>query len=149
MMRSVFSRLALTALATAILSSLTRPAHAQGRVNPACFKKETQFAGVRVGSEKSDEQLLIDMMNTETRMWGFQICTSTNTGVLTAFRVETARDFGNGDYIDMTALGPGTANCRRYKLSDPDAGVSRIVLHVSEVVLGITLTAGTRTGSWG
>ena len=50
----------------------------------------------------------------------------------------------------MTAIGPGTSNCRRFKIEDPVRDViSSIELHLSEVVLGFTIKVGQKEGSFG
>ena len=70
---------------------------------------------------------------------------------MTSFRILTAEDFGAAaDYVDGIPIGPGTdSTCTRYKIATADEFVSRIKLHVSETIIGVTVTVGDRTGSFG
>ena len=86
-------------------------------------------------------------------MWGFQICLDTVDGdeILTSFRLLLSKEFGkNGDYIDMSASGPGTGVCRRYGILDPTTEpVKKIEFFVDDVVRGVTLLIGDKLGSFG
>ena len=116
-------------------------------VNSVCFAKEEIIAGTPRGTEYSDMEKLNEIMTTDMRLWGFQVCEDRGTGILSSFRLETAKDYGRGSYIDMTAIGPGTSNCRRFKIEDPVRDViSSIELHLSEVVLGFTIQVGQKQG---
>ena len=81
------------------------------------------------------------ILTTDMRMWGFQVCQT--EGVLTSFRIETAKDFGRSRYIDMTAIGPGTSGCTRFALKDPiNEYVKSVRAYYSEVVFGIAIEKG-------
>ena len=102
------------------------------KTNPACYRKDPKLAGVEIGTQVNDIPRLFEVMETDMRMWGFQICINEQTNVLSSFRIETAKDYGAADYVDMTPIGPGTKNCRRYRIADPiNEWVSRIELHTS------------------
>lgn len=52
---------------------------------------------------------------------------------------DLGRDIDNA--IDMTPAGPGTDGCKKFVLPNPDSDqLSRIEIHVNEVVTGITIT---------
>jgi len=70
---------------------------------------------------------------------------------LTSFRIVTAKEYGSAEnYVDGTAIGPGTSNCTRYKIADSTNDyVSSILLHGNEVIIGITVNVGDRKGSFG
>ena len=85
------------------------------------------------------------------RMWGIQYCKNEDTDILTSFRIETALQYGKGPYIDLTALGPAVdSKCNRVKFSNPPQDyVKKIVVHLNQVVVGLGLTVGERSVTFG
>ena len=89
-------------------------------VDSECLVREAVFAGERTGTLVDDMTQLKSEFSLESRLWGFQFCTDTGSGILTMLRLKLAHDYGRSDdYIDLSPVGPGTINCQRLELSDP------------------------------
>ena len=94
-----------------------------------CFKMDDKFAGSRTGYYVDDMTLLSKIVRADTRMGGFQVCTNTETGNISSFRIKNANKYGNGNTISMSKLGTGSTTCGNYMLRDP----------VNEIVTNLVL----------
>ena len=94
-----------------------------------CFKMDDKFAGSRTGYYVDDMTLLSKIVRADTRMGGFQVCTDTETGNISSFRIKNANKYGNGNTISMSKLGTGSTTCGNYMLRDP----------VNEIVTNLVL----------
>lgn len=111
-----------------------------------CLAK-TELAGTPLGESFDDKYVVRNTFtSTEMRTWGFQYCINPITGILSAFRLYLAFEFGQGDYISMTAAGPGMSNCRRMKFSDT---LRSVEFHEQDVIVGVTVTVGDKQRSFG
>ena len=100
-----------------------------------------------MGEEFDDKYKVRNIFNTDDLMtWGFQYCINPDTSILSSFRIYIANNYGQGDYISMTAAGPGTSNCRRIKFTDT---LKQIEFHVQDVIMGVSLTVGDKVKSFG
>ena len=95
----------------------------------SCFKTDETFAGSRTGYYVDDMTLLTKIVQADTRMGGFQVCTDTVTGNISSFRIKNANRYGNGNTIQMSKFGTGSTTCGSYMLRDP----------VNEIVTNLVL----------
>lgn len=65
-------------------------------VNPKCLVLNEWLAGEQEGDYVSDLEVLKENLHTDSRINGFQICSTEpkGKGTLTAFRLITSKDFG-------------------------------------------------------
>ena len=109
-----------------------------------------RFAGIKEGEKFDDMDLLKSVMNTETRIWGFQICKDSQAGHINMFRIELAEDYGTADYFDLSPGGPVVTGCLRYKIADPKVdSISKITVFTDGSIVGMTVIAGGRVGNFG
>ena len=128
------------------LLSLCATVAAQESVVLKCLKR-TEEAGTPIGDSFDDKYKVRNTFKTDDLMtWGFQYCTNPSTGILSSFRIYLADNYGQGDYISMTAAGPGVTNCRRIKFTDT---LKKVEFHVQDVIMGVTLTVGEKVKSFG
>ena len=119
---------------------------AQESVELKCLKRTVE-AGTPIGDSFDDKYKVRNTFKSDDLMtWGFQYCTNPSTGILSSFRIYLADNYGQGDYISMTAAGPGVSNCRRIKFTDT---LRKVEFHVQDVIMGVSLTVGEKVKSFG
>ena len=143
-----------------VITSLVSFLHLLGNVAAAeytivdaeCLVRDAAFAGERTGTLVDDMTQLTNEFSLESRLYGFQFCTDTGSGILTTLRLKLAYDYGRSDdFIDLSPLGPGTTNCQRLELSDPvNAPIESIEFFTfGGSVTGFKIQTATRSGSVG
>lgn len=81
------------------------------------------MAGTATGKEISDLDILPQLLTTDMRMWGFEVCTGAATNILTRFRLQVSEKYGKGnkdasggqsEYYNLGSLGIGQSNCNLF-----------------------------------
>ena len=82
---------------------------AQELVRPGCLIKDPVIAGNYDENAPAfdDMKKLTEILTTDMRVWGFQVCLDKDQGILAGFRLQVAKEYGvSENYIDLIAAGP-------------------------------------------